>query len=169
MSTIDGDTVVDKEKKVWYNLIMLFMVAATWMRIMGLSFVIPSLSKLLLTLTAMLSSATTFICIILGYLLVTATIFKALFQESSIAYIDFLFSIRSMFDYMMGMYVYEVEKEYVIVHTLLLWVHIYIANIFLLNYLVAILSTVYEEMLENGEFAFKVMKYQFIERYNIAF
>ena len=54
-------------------------------------------------------------------------------------------------------------------HVLFLWLHIYISGIFLLNYLVAILGTVYEEMLETGDFSYKVMKYQFIERYNIAF
>ena len=48
--------------------------------------------------------------------------------------------------------------------------HIYVANIFLLNYLVAILSTIYEEMDEGpGEFQFKCYMYNYIERYEIAF
>ena len=47
--------------------------------------------------------------------------------------------------------------------------HLYIANIFLLNYLVAILSTVYSEMSEEGDFYYKYYKYKYIERYNIAF
>ena len=74
-----------------------------------------------------------------------------------------------MFDSMMGMYTYDIEKSYKQWHEIFLWLHIYVANIFLLNYLVAILATVYEEMLEAGDFAFKVKMYQFIERYNIAF
>ena len=41
------------------------------------------------------------------------------------------------------------------------------ANIYLLNYLIAILSTVYEDMLEQGDFAYKSSKYMYIERYMI--
>jgi len=47
-------------------------------------------------------------------------------------------------------------------------IHVIIANIFLFNYLVAILSTVYTIMQEEGEFAYKASKYQFIEKYSIA-
>ena len=48
-------------------------------------------------------------------------------------------------------------------------IHAFIANICLLNYLIAILSTVYEIMFVDGEFAYKKYKYRFIEKYNIAF
>ena len=47
-------------------------------------------------------------------------------------------------------------------------VHIFISNIFLLNYLVAILGSVYEEGVEIGDFLFKSNKYQYVERYWIA-
>lgn len=78
-----------------------------------------------------------------------------------------------MFDAMMGSYGYSLinsnnasmEKA----HSFFLFFHIYIANIFLLNYLVAILSTVYSDMLEKGSFMFYCNKYQYIERYNIGF
>lgn len=47
-------------------------------------------------------------------------------------------------------------------------IHVFISNIFMLNYLVAILSTVYEIMKDEGEFSFKANKYQFIEKYSVA-
>lgn len=47
-------------------------------------------------------------------------------------------------------------------HTIFMVLHIYIANIFMLNYLVAILSTVYELMMEKGDFKFKCYKYNYI-------
>ena len=47
--------------------------------------------------------------------------------------------------------------------------HLYIANIFLLNYLIAILSSVYGEMGEKGLFYYKLYKYKYIERYAVAF
>jgi len=37
----------------------------------------------------------------------------------------------------------------------------------MLNYLIAILSTVYENMLEKGDFAYKSNKYMYIERFFI--
>lgn len=43
--------------------------------------------------------------------------------------------------------------------------HIFISNIFLLNYLIAILATVFEEMNEVGSFSHKSYMYQYIERY----
>ena len=47
-------------------------------------------------------------------------------------------------------------------------VHVFISNVFMLNYLVAILSTVYEIMQDEGEFSYKANKYQFIEKYSVA-
>lgn len=72
----------------------------------------------------------------------------------------------------MGTYDYDVidgRENYAKFHTFFMFIHIYIANIFLLNYLVAILSTVYVERTEIGEFSFLCNKYLYIERYNIAF
>lgn len=45
--------------------------------------------------------------------------------------------------------------------------HIVFSNVFLLNYLIAILATVYNSMLEKGDFAYKSNKYMFIERFYI--
>ena len=39
----------------------------------------------------------------------------------------------------------------------------------MLNYLIAIMGSVYEDMLEKGDFLYKVKRYQYIERYTIAF
>ena len=47
-------------------------------------------------------------------------------------------------------------------------IHVALANIFLFNFLVAILSTIYDIMKEGGEFAYKSSKYNFIEKYSIA-
>lgn len=53
-------------------------------------------------------------------------------------------------------------------NSILTMIHVFLGNIFLLNYLVAILSTVYEIMKDQGEFSYKSNKYQFIEKYSIA-
>ena len=43
-----------------------------------------------------------------------------------------------------------------------------VSHIFLLNFLIAILSTVYNIMMEGGEFEYKKNKYLFIEKYSVA-
>ena len=66
---------------------------------------------------------------------------------------------------MLGNYGYSVVGEDDDLHAATLVLHIFIANIFLLNYLIAILATVYEEMADMGLFAYGSNKYQYIERY----
>ena len=66
---------------------------------------------------------------------------------------------------MLGNYNYSVLGDDDNLHALVLILHIFVSNIFLLNYLIAILSTVYEEMADMGLFAYGSNKYQYIERY----
>jgi hypothetical protein len=46
-------------------------------------------------------------------------------------------------------------------------IHLILANIMLLNYLIAILSTVYENMIDLGAYYLKSDTYKFIEKYSI--
>jgi hypothetical protein len=54
-------------------------------------------------------------------------------------------------------------------HSVLLICHVFFSNILLLNYLIAILSTTYENMKETGIFKYKVNLYQYCERFLTAF
>ena len=149
---------------------MVCTIVATWLRVFGIFMVIKTFSLLLLTVIKMLGSAKTFMFILTLYLTVMAMIFLTLFQENSVTYSSFIFTIRTLFDGMMGAFAYDMpDSNLYRMHTLLLYLHIYIANIFMLNYLVAILATVYEEQLEIGDFTYKCCKYWYIERYLIAF
>ena len=125
------------------------------------------MSKLILTLKSMVSEAKWFILLLVIYLLMITVIFSILFQEDSIAYVHNSDTFRTLFDSMLGNYNYNVqsdERKYY--HTFYMMVHILISNVFLLNYLIAILSTVFEDMNELGNFSFKRYMYMYIERYN---
>lgn len=54
-------------------------------------------------------------------------------------------------------------------HSVLLICHVFFSNILLMNYLIAILSTTYENMKKSGIFRYKVNLYQYCERFMIAF
>lgn len=54
-------------------------------------------------------------------------------------------------------------------HSVLIMCHVFFSNILLLNYLIAILSTTYENMKETGIFKYKSNLYQYCERFMTAF
>lgn len=68
-------------------------------------------------------------------------------------------SFRTLFDAFIGAYEYSDNEAYLMSSSILTMVHVFISNIFLFNYLVAILSTVYNIMEDEGEFSFKANKY----------
>lgn len=69
---------------------------------------------------------------------------------------------------MLGQYDYDdVDEAFIMSYSVSMMIHVFIGNVFLLNYLVAILSTVYEYMMDEGEFEYKKMRYNFIEKYSV--
>lgn len=92
----------------------------------------------------MLNSATTFMIIYFMYTMMMVGLMKTLFQEYIITFSTIPYSIRTLFDGMMGMYDWEVPSLQKNQYTYLMYFHIFFANVFLLNYLVAILGSVYE-------------------------
>ncbi len=54
-------------------------------------------------------------------------------------------------------------------HSLLTIFTVFFANILLMNYLIAILSTTYDKMKESGVFRYKCNLYQYCERFMVAF
>ena len=99
----------------------------------------------------------------------SAAIFTTVFQDiNKSLYGDFITSSKTMFDGLMASYGYKGFGEYEMLHMVMLWTHIFIANILLLNYLIAILSDSYVGMLEKGKFLYKVIVYQYCERYMVG-
>lgn len=133
-------------------------------------YVVPKISQLQVTIVIMLGSATTFLFIYVMYSIIMVGLVQTIFQEKSIQFSNFIFAFRTLFDAMMGMYDWDcITPDLKYEYTYFLYVHIFFSNVFLLNYLVAILGSVYEEMMEVGEFAYSCNRYMFIERYHIAF
>lgn len=76
-------------------------------------------------------------------------------------------SLKSLFDAFIGNWDYTENPNYIMSFSIIMMLHVFLSNIFLMNYLIAILSTVYTIMREEGEFSYKKKKYQFIEKYSI--
>ena len=71
---------------------------------------------------------------------------------------------------MIGVYVYEgTDNKWELIFTGLMILNLFFIFILLLNFMVAILSTTYGTMLEEGQFKYKCALYNYCERYMIAF
>ena len=78
-------------------------------------------------------------------------------------------TVRTLFDAAIGQYDYDGMGGRNVSHSILMIFHVFFSNILLMNYLIAILSTTYENMKETGIFKYKVNLYQYCERFMIAF
>lgn len=148
---------------------MIVIVIMSWIRFFSYFLIIKSISKLLMTLVRMIQDTVSFMFIVCCFLLISSSIFTTLFQGAAPEmYGSMTLSLRTLFDAMLGNYNQIEVKAFELSHSVLLICHLLVANIFLLNYLIAILSTVYELMMEKGDFAYKTNRYQYIEKYSIA-
>jgi hypothetical protein len=100
-----------------------------------------------------------------------SSIFTTLYQNS---YPDLFGNLaitaRFLYDATIGSYAYDgIDGDRALSFSILLTFHTFMGNVFLLNYLIAILSTTYETLLTSGIFMYKVNLYQYCERYIIAF
>ena len=116
-----------------------------WMRL-ALFFLCFKISACLIqTLVFMIYETIYFLVIFICYLLIVATIFFLVFQKvQSFDLKDIYSSLFWLYDATVGTFYHPDNLgDYDLVHRFLLAVHVLASNILLLNYLVAILSTVY--------------------------
>ena len=171
INTINESALKSLPTKRIYDQFMVLIIFATWYRLVMVLFIMDEYSVLLMTIIKMMGSVIYFFFVLLYYLFMAALVASGIFGNFPI-YKDLKEAMRAMFDCMMGGHDWSGlpnELRYDPIHILFWLLHIYISHIFLLNYLVAILATVYGEMQEVGIFSWNVNRYQFIERYNIAF
>ena len=167
-TNLQASDMKNKTMKEIFNWMQVTALLVTWCRFFSFFLVIQSVSILILTLIQMVIKSMSFVMMTMAYIILMIPVFQILFQEDTIVYVDRIITFRTLFDTMLGNYGYSVTGEDEYLHVCVLIFHIFISNIFLLNYLIAILSTVYEDMAPLGDFSYKSSKYKYIERYNIA-
>lgn len=159
-----------EEVKDFLDYITLTLILLQWTRFYMFFLMISELSKMMLTFIAMVADTIAFMFIVIAYLIIVSAMFTTIFQDLDPSYATFKISIRTLFDGLMASYGYKnfggLEKEYL--HMIMLILHIGMANILMLNYLIAILSDAYSRMLDRGKFLFKVYLYQYCERYMVG-
>ena len=124
----------------------------------------------MLTLKAMLIDTIPFIILLWLYIVMMSLLYCTLFQDiNSGVYGTLTDSVIAIFDGVNASYGYAgFGNAWEMGHTILIILHIYIGNIVILNYLIAILSQSYCDILESGTFLYKVNLYMYCERYIVA-
>ena len=118
----------------------------------------------------MIGDTLSFMFIVCCFILIMASVFTTLYQDTNPdKYGGLALTVRSLFDAAIGQYDYEGMEGRELSHSILLIGHVFFSNILLMNYLIAILSTTYENMKQSGIFRYKVNLYKYCERFMIAF
>lgn len=91
------------------------------------------------------------------YMILMTTVFATLFRDSTTTdaiqdYHSVFTTLRALVDYFLANFSVKDMGSFATSHSILYIVHVTISNIFLLNFLVAILQTVYDIMIKNGDF-----------------
>lgn len=149
---------------------MNFVICISWLRFFVYFLVIRNISKLIFTLIAMIGDTLSFMFIISCFLLIMSSIFTTLYQDTNpVKYGGLGITVTTLFDATIGNYDFSGMAGRDISHSILLIFHVFSTNILLMNYLIAILSTTYENMKQSGVFRYKVNLYSYCERYIKAF
>lgn len=156
--------------KDMYDYYMILVLCVSWIRFFVYFLVARDISKLLLTLIAMIADTLSFLFIVCCFILIMASVFTTLYQDTNPdKYGGLTPTIKTLFNDAMGVFDYDGMEGREISHSVLTIFTVFFSNILLLNYLVAILSTTYDNMKESGIFRYKVNLYQYCERFIIAF
>lgn len=145
-------------------------MAMSWIRFFSYLLVNRHISPLLNTLFRMIIDTFYFLVILLSYMAIMSSVFETLFIDvDNPNFGTFIISFRSLFSAMMGDFNYDNASPRQTSFSIFMIIHLFISSILLLNYLIAILSTVYEVMRDFGDFSFKAGLYSYCERYLIPF
>lgn len=128
-----------KKEKLDYYIIMVLILS--WLRFFSYFLVVNNISKLTITLGRMIKEAVSFMIITVCYFLIATTVFAILFRNSPAQDVfgTLPLTFRWLFDLAVGNINPVDMGPYTQSYSIFKIIHIVIANIFLINFLVAII------------------------------
>lgn len=148
-----------------FDIAMVVVILATWARVLLILLCDEKFSMLLIASVKMMTAGTTFMVLLVYILLALMIVFYAIFTPSEAedeTYKTISVSFISLFESFLGSYPWyadPIPENMVWLHTLAILFVVYLTNIFMLNYLVAILGDVYGAELEMAAFSYNTSKY----------
>ncbi len=150
-------SILDEQTKRFYDYYMIIVLMISWLRFFSYFLVMGKISKITLTLFMMLRETVNFMLILSCYMILMTTVFATLFRDTETEdarqdYHSIFTTLRALVDYFLANFSAKDMGNFSTSHSILYIIHVTISNIFLLNFLVAILQTVYDIMYRNGDF-----------------
>ncbi|CDW71841.1 UNKNOWN [Stylonychia lemnae] len=167
VGNVTEQQILDQNQKKTLDYYVIIVILLSWTRFFMYFLVVKPISKLLMILIRVVLNTMTFNFIMFSIVIINVSIFQLYFQETSPLFYNLAITFRTLFDALIGTYAYLVIEDMAL-FSIFQIIHIFITKIVLVNFLVAILESTFKEMQEQGNFAFQVNQYQFIERYSIA-
>jgi len=138
------DNILNVETKRAYDYYMILVLIISWLRFFSYFLVVSKISKITLTLFMMLRETLYFMMILICYMILMTTVFATLFRDTATDdaradYHSLFTTLRALIDYFLANFSPKDMGNYGTSHSILYIVHVTISNIFLLNFLVAIL------------------------------
>ena len=150
--------------------LMIVVMLAAYFRFFNYFLVIENISKMILVMYSLFIGTWNFIFLYSCYLVMIGSVFTTLYQDINPAKFGGLtLSCRTLFNAAMGAYDYGGMGSKEDIFSVLQILHVYLANIILLNLLIAILTEIMEIVGEKSTFKYLVNLYIYCERYMIAF
>ena len=123
---------------------MILVLIISWLRFFSYFLVMSKISKITLTLFMMLRETINFMLILSCYMILMTTVFATLFRDSDTLdakedYHSLFTTLRALVDYFLANFGAKEMANFNTSHSILYFIHVTISNIFLLNFLVAIL------------------------------
>ena len=164
------EMIINYQTKSGLDYYVIAILVFSWLRFFAYFLIVEGISVMIMTLLRMLIDAMAFVFIFICYLLIVTTIFTTVFQTvDPDEYGSLSLSFLTLYTAFIGPYTYEAaDNGFSISGSIFVVTHRFLSSIFLMNFLIAILSSVFEYMKDDGKFEFKKAKYEFIEKYSIA-
>ena len=148
------------------NYIVTANAVLQYFRCFSFLLVVESLSKMILTFINMIIDTLPFLFLLTAFMLLMTSVAATLFQDVNPAgFGSFLQSFFTLKDSVIAGTTYSGFAEKEKIFSVFAQLTTLFGNVLMLNYLVAILSKTYENMLEYGSFLYKVKKFQYCQRY----
>lgn len=146
------------------------VLCVSWLRFFLYFLVVRKISKLLLTLTSMIKDTMYFMLIVFCFILIMTSVFTTLYQDTNPDLFGSMsITVRTLYDASLAIISYDDMEDRILSYSCLIIFYVFMANILLMNFLIAILTTTYELMKEKGVFFYKVNLFSYCERFLPAF
>lgn len=143
-----GKELSDVDPKLFNSCLHSLMFMIIWLRFMSVLIISKRFGPYLRMIYLMVGETVNFFIIFLCLLVCTSAVFTALFNKSNPDFVDFSMSLRMLYSGAIGEFNLTNFTDDKILGSILFSIYLLLANVMLLNLLVALLSNIYTNLID---------------------